>query len=89
MLEASKRKGSKSKGDYVVFTSLIRLMMNSRRTQNVGISDASCEKCRRSVALKRSARQNTLALSKPTSLRESAWKDFFMKIMKIILLEKE
>ena len=43
----------------------------------------------RPVALKRSARQNTLALSKPTSLRESAWKDLFIKPMHIILLEKE
>ena len=43
----------------------------------------------RPAALKRSARQNTLPLSKPTSLRESAWKDLFIKIMKIILLEME
>ena len=32
----------------------------------------------RPVPLRRSARQTTLALSKPTSLRESAWKDLFI-----------
>ena len=42
----------------------------------------------RPVAFKRSARQDTLACSKPMSLRESAWKDLFMKIMKIMLQEK-
>ena len=49
----------------------------------VGSSDATSnalqnstrEVTGRPVALKRSSRQNTLALSKPTSLQECAWKD--------------
>ena len=40
------------------------------------------------VALKRSARQNTPALSRPINLRGSAWKDLFTSITKIILQKR-
>ena len=86
----------------VVFTSLIQLVkINSRiswktrvecwkfRCQVQCLAKLDARSTGRLAALKRSARQNLLPLSKPTSLRESAWKDLFIKIMKIILLEME
>ena len=48
--------------------------------------EASTERLAALLAL---ARQNMHASLKPKSPRESAWKDLFIKIMKIILLEKE
>ena len=86
----------------VVFTSLIQPMKKSRilqkkiarRKLEVPMPVAQClakldaRSTGRPVAQLKNTRQNTLASWKPMNLRESARKDLFIKIMKIISLEK-
>ena len=76
----------------VVFTSLILMMENLRiswrmrveswkfRCQPQCFAKFNVRSTGKPVALKRSARQNTLALLRPMNLRGSAWKDLFTRI---------
>ena len=85
----------------VVFTSLILMMRNSKlswimrveswkfRCQLECFANLNVRSTGKPVALKRIARQNTLALLRPMNLRGSTWNDLFTRIMKIILQEKE
>ena len=61
-------------------------MKNARRKMEVPMPAAAPCNDRETCSFETSAGQNTLALSKPTRLRESAWKDLFIKIMKTTLL---
>ena len=81
----------------VVFTSLIQLTKNARkfffkarRKLEVPMPAAmhckiQLEKYRKTCRVEKKCKTNTLALLRPTSLRESAWKDLVTRIMNIIL----
>ena len=65
------------------------IIKNARRKLEVPMPAAMlCKIQRELVALKRIARQNTLALLSPMKPLGSAWKELFTRIMKIILQEK-
>ena len=87
--------------DCVVSSSLILMMENSKTSWRMRVESCKC-RCQpqslanfnvrstgKLVALTRIARQNTIALLRPTNQRGSAWKDLITRIMKIILQEKE
>ena len=60
-----------------------------KRTRKVGSSDASSRTLQKPAALLAFARQNTLALLRPMNLRESVWKELYIKIMKTTWQGKE
>ena len=91
----SKNRSSTKLENCVVFTLLIQMMMNSWISWRMRVCQLQCfarlivRSTGRLAALKRGARQNTLALLRPTNLRESVSKELFIKVMKIVMREKD
>ena len=85
---------------YEVFTSLIQQMRSSRklftmrgeswkfRCQQLCLARSGEESARKLVAPLMFARQNTHASLKSVNLRESGWKELYIKIMKTTLQDK-
>ena len=81
----------KAKVGYVVFTSLILRIKNSRklwkkrveswriRCQHQCLAEPDAKSTRKPVAFRTIVRQNTHASLKPTNLRESVWKELSIK----------
>ena len=80
----------------VVFTSLTQQMKNSRRCaeswkfrcRQQRVAEPDAKSTGKRVAFWMVVRQDTHASLMPTNLKESVWKELFIKVMKIILQEE-